>query len=210
LTGPDATNSHVLSFGKPTGQSEGNTVKNTVHMEFFGAVLHLRGTHVVQQPLVDKRQDVLCWNGEIFGGIDVAADENDTQMLMRELEQINEIEDDWSDSQVLDVLQRIEGPYSIVYWQASTSRLWFARDCLGRRSLLWHKPASAQDNFYLSSVSSTADVNFWEEVPANGIYCIHMDRLIQDHGVSDVRIKKIIVPHAIMLAAKNTCSFPKV
>ncbi|KAJ2960335.1 hypothetical protein NQZ79_g4310 [Umbelopsis isabellina] len=179
---PDATNSHVLSFSNPTGHNEESAVENTVRMEFFGAVLHLRGVHVVQQPLVDKRQDVLCWNGEIFGGIDVAADENDTQMLMRELEQINEIEDDWSDSQVLDVLQRIEGPYSIVYWQASTSRLWFARDCLGRRSLLWHKPTSAEDNFYLSSISSTADVGFWEEVPANGIYCIHMDRLIQDNG----------------------------
>lgn len=162
-------------------------------MEFFGAVLHLRGVNVVQQPLVDKRQDVLCWNGEIFGGIDVAADENDTQMLMRELEQINEIEDDWSDSQVLDVLQRIEGPYSIVYWQASTSRLWFARDCLGRRSLLWHKPTSAEDNFYLSSISCTADVGFWEEVPANGIYCIHMDRLIQGSGTDNVSHQEMVI-----------------
>lgn len=120
------------------------------------------------------------------------ADENDTQMLMRELEQINEIEDDWSDSQVLDVLQRIEGPYSIVFWQASTSRLWFARDCLGRRSLLWHNPTSDLDNFYLSSVASTAastaETDFWEEVPANGIYCIHVDKLVTSSGISAVWI----------------------
>ncbi|GAB5586427.1 Asparagine synthetase domain-containing protein 1 [Umbelopsis nana] len=161
---------------------------NELTMQFFGAVLHLRGPQTVPQPLVDKRQDVLCWNGEIFGGIEVDADENDTQMLMRELEQINEIEDDWSDSQVLDVLQRIEGPYSIVFWQASTSRLWFARDCLGRRSLLWHNPTSDLDNFYLSSVASTAastaETDFWEEVPANGIYCIHVDKLVTSSGIS--------------------------
>lgn len=123
----------------------------------------------------------------------VDADENDTQMLMRELEQINEIEDDWSDSQVLDVLQRIEGPYSIVFWQASTSRLWFARDCLGRRSLLWHKPTGDEDGFYLSSVSSTIETAFWEEVPANGIYCIHIDKLIQASGISKVRLHYVLL-----------------
>jgi asparagine synthetase B (glutamine-hydrolysing) len=122
----------------------------------------------------------------------VKPDENDTQMLMRELEQINEIEDDWSDSQVLDVLQRIEGPYSIVFWQASTSRIWFARDCLGRRSLLWHKPVSDDDSFYLSSVSSTPETtaanDFWKEVPADGVYCIHVDKLIRSSGTSFVSL----------------------
>jgi len=111
-------------------------------------------------------------------------------MLMRELEQINEIEDDWSDSQVLDVLQRIEGPYSIVFWQASTCRLWFARDCLGRRSLLWHKPTDEDDSFYLSSVSSSPNVTengtFWEEVPADGVYCVHIDKLVGSSGANTV------------------------
>lgn len=134
----------------------------------------------------------------------VDADENDTQMLMRELEQINEIEDDWSDSQVLDVLQRIEGPYSIVFWQASTSRLWFARDCLGRRSLLWHKPTGDEDGFYLSSVSSTIETGFWEEVPANGIYCIHIDKLIQASGISKVCM------HYVVLHCNNLRSHPSV
>jgi asparagine synthetase B (glutamine-hydrolysing) len=41
-------------------------------MVFFGAVLHLRGKENVPQPLVDERKDVLCWNGEIFGGIEVS------------------------------------------------------------------------------------------------------------------------------------------
>lgn len=45
---------------------------NELTMQFFGAVLHLRGPQTVPQPLVDKRQDVLCWNGEIFGGIEVS------------------------------------------------------------------------------------------------------------------------------------------
>ncbi|KAI8579058.1 hypothetical protein K450DRAFT_243652 [Umbelopsis ramanniana AG] len=181
--GPDAQNSHSVPIGQ-------DSTGNEVQMVFFGAVLHLRGKENVPQPLVDERKDVLCWNGEIFGGIEVKPEENDTQMLMRELEQINEIEDDWSDSQVLDVLQRIEGPYSIVFWQASTARLWFARDCLGRRSLLWHKPTEFDDSFYLSSVSSSPNItengNFWEEVPADGVYCIHIDKLIGSSGTNSI------------------------
>src|ERR1044071_5081549 len=43
-----------------------------IDLKFFGAVLHLRGTSVIKQPLIrDDEQDVLLWNGEIFGGIEV-------------------------------------------------------------------------------------------------------------------------------------------
>ena len=37
-------------------------------MRFGASVLHLRGPHVQLQPLTHPRGDILCWNGEIFGG----------------------------------------------------------------------------------------------------------------------------------------------
>jgi asparagine synthetase B (glutamine-hydrolysing) len=34
-------------------------------------VLALRGRQVVQQPLQDDDGNVLVWNGEVFGGVEV-------------------------------------------------------------------------------------------------------------------------------------------
>lgn len=43
-------------------------------LQFFSTVLHLRGPEVVPQPRFNPTTgDVLCWNGEIFGGIQVKA-----------------------------------------------------------------------------------------------------------------------------------------
>jgi len=35
--------------------------------------LHLRGDVMAPQPAVNDDGDVLCWNGEVFGGLDVPA-----------------------------------------------------------------------------------------------------------------------------------------
>jgi len=50
----------------------GEEVINCEHVElrFRAHVLHLRG-ELTKQPLKDKRGNILCWNGEIFGGIEV-------------------------------------------------------------------------------------------------------------------------------------------
>lgn len=41
-------------------------------LQFFSTVLHLRGPEVVPQPRFNPDTgNVLCWNGEIFGGIQV-------------------------------------------------------------------------------------------------------------------------------------------
>ena len=37
----------------------------------IGSILHMRGETVVAQPIEDKEGNILLWNGEIFGGIDV-------------------------------------------------------------------------------------------------------------------------------------------
>ncbi|KAI7892225.1 asparagine synthase-domain-containing protein [Mucor mucedo] len=134
-------------------------------LQFFSTVLHLRGPEVVPQPRFNPATgDVLCWNGEIFGGVQVGFGQNDTEVLMAQLEKAE------SEVELLSLFSTIEGPFAFVFYKAATNKVWFARDCLGRRSLLWQK--SETHAFMLSSVAK-ADQE-WEEVPAHGIYCIDL------------------------------------
>jgi len=64
--GPDSCETHQLTI-KPRIPDNVDSLVLT----FFGSVLHLRGQNVTRQPLVNKEGDVLLWNGEIFGGIEV-------------------------------------------------------------------------------------------------------------------------------------------
>lgn len=63
------------------------------------SVLGLRGG-VTAQPLVGRR-GALGWNGQVFSGLDVGIEENDTRKIFNRLE---EGED------VLEVLGEVEGP----------------------------------------------------------------------------------------------------
>ncbi|CAI2174150.1 8408_t:CDS:10 [Funneliformis geosporum] len=148
-----------------------------INLIFYGAALHLRGPTVNKQPLIDNdEQDVLLWNGEIFNGIEVPPGENDTKYLFAALKESHKVENDKDQNDViLEILQKIEGPYAIVYWQNSRRKLWFGRDCLGRRSLLWHLPSEGDDNFILTSVGcnisraseASSSSSYFTEVPAN-------------------------------------------
>ncbi|CDS05555.1 hypothetical protein LRAMOSA08083 [Lichtheimia ramosa] len=135
---------------------------------FFSSVLHLRGKSNVVQPLASKSTgDILCWNGEVFDGLPMSTEENDTQVLFGQLEEADDI---------LKVISRVEGPFAFVFWQQRTNTIWFGRDCLGRRSLLWRRTASS---LLICSTAqrwdSEQERSLWEEIPANGIYGIHLD-----------------------------------
>ncbi|RUS18397.1 hypothetical protein BC938DRAFT_475991 [Jimgerdemannia flammicorona] len=109
---------------------------------------------------------------------------------MRELE--GDDEACQNTDRILETLERIDGPYAIVFWQASAKKLWFGRDCLGRRSLLWHRPRSGDDSFMLTSVgalisaggNSEVQSPFFEELPANGIYCLDVGLMVREIGVN--------------------------
>ncbi|OAD02603.1 hypothetical protein MUCCIDRAFT_40611, partial [Mucor lusitanicus CBS 277.49] len=164
--GPDSQNLHQTHVCNCSNGS------NNLDLQFYSTVLHLRGSDVVPQPRCDPNTgNTLCWNGEIFGGIDVTFGENDTQVLMDTLEKAS------TETEILSALQSIEGPFAFVYYRASTKKVYFGRDCLGRRSLLWLR--SETRAFMLSSVGKAKthqdDVDGWEEVPANGFYCIDLN-----------------------------------
>ncbi|KAK9767775.1 hypothetical protein K7432_002158 [Basidiobolus ranarum] len=154
----------------PDSQSLVTQTLNEVALHWYGAVLHLRGEYNVPQPIVES-ENVLCWNGEIFNGLEVPVDSNDTEILSKKL---NETE--LNNERVLEVFSQVQGPYGFFYFEKSKEKLWFGRDCLGRRSLLWHLPKHSEDSFVLSSVGpeNQCPEGYWEEVPAKGIYCLDM------------------------------------
>ena len=90
--------------------------------ELIGAVLHMRGKETVPQPLLSETGDALLWNGEVFSGQDVGTwndgngeigvEENDTQAVFHAFQE---------ESDVMKVLQRIEGPFAFVYYRVSVS-----------------------------------------------------------------------------------------
>ncbi|CEG39945.1 low quality protein: asparagine synthetase domain-containing protein 1-like [Plasmopara halstedii] len=115
------------------------------------AVLHLRGHELTCQPIIDTCNNILCWNGEVFG-MDEIKDEdkwdpmhdNDTilisEMLQAAAEKLTSeatLRNETSDP-VVDVLRRVRGPFAITWFHEATKRIYFAHDRFGRRSLLYN------------------------------------------------------------------------
>lgn len=144
--------------------------KSSVHYQclFSGHVLHLRGDLTVQ-PVEDEGGNVLLWNGEVFGGVKVEAEENDTQVMFRFLSACK------TDSDIISLFSEVQGPWSFIYYQASSHCLWFGRDFFGRRSLLWQF-SDSDKSFCLSSVGApiSGGIHLWQEVPASGIFRIDL------------------------------------
>lgn len=62
--------------------------------------------------------------------------------------------------------------------QSASKRLFFARDPLGRRSLLIHKPTPQQPYFLLASVSAGSDPGYtMKELSTEHIYSLDLQRL---------------------------------
>uniref|UniRef100_A0A3Q1GGE8 Asparagine synthetase domain-containing protein 1 n=1 Tax=Acanthochromis polyacanthus TaxID=80966 RepID=A0A3Q1GGE8_9TELE len=136
---------------------------------FSAHVLHMRGL-LTPQPAQDSAGNILLWNGEIFGGLPVRSEENDTAVISQQLSSCN------SPSEILAVLSAIQGPWGFVYYQKEGEYLWFGRDFFGRRSLLWKFDAEVSA-LTLTSVAahvSEPDQCNWQEVPAASVYRIDL------------------------------------
>ncbi|CAL8266251.1 unnamed protein product [Lota lota] len=136
---------------------------------FSAHVLHMRGA-LTPQPVRDAGGNVLLWNGEIFGGIAVAPEENDTRVMASQLSACD------TPAELLSVVSRVRGPWAFVYYQQAQHCLWFGRDFFGRRSLLWQFDAAAEA-LTLTSVGgacSPTGADPWLEVPAAGVYRVDL------------------------------------
>lgn len=142
------------------------SVTDDVNALFYGTLLHFRGCFT-PQPLQSSTGNILLWNGEIFGGIEVGEEENDGLKLLELLDK-SEL-----DADVLTHISAIEGPWALIYWQRNRRKLWFGRDVFGRRSLLVHVLGDGE-GLGLSSVQ-LKQFESWREIPASGVFCLTME-----------------------------------
>ncbi|XP_024141826.1 asparagine synthetase domain-containing protein 1 [Oryzias melastigma] len=149
------------------------------HCSFSAHVLHMRGL-LTPQPFQDDAGNVLMWNGEVFGGISVMPEENDTAIICQKLSSCK------NSSETLALLSAIQGPWTFVYYQKAGDYLWFGRDFFGRRSLLWKYDAEI-GVFTLTSVAAGISIpgqSDWKEVPAVGVYKVDVKAAAQTGSVS--------------------------
>ncbi|TFK76894.1 hypothetical protein BDN72DRAFT_884541 [Pluteus cervinus] len=168
--GPDSQNSVHVSLSKDGVEHVDGDGQSSPRLSlgFFASELQLRGSSTVVQPhTLDG--DILCWNGEIFDGMEISADENDGARLFQSLCSLDD------PTRITEVFGGIEGPYAFVYYHKSTGRLFYARDPLGRRSLLIHKPTAQNPVLYIASVSAGGNLgDGFEEVLTESVHTIDL------------------------------------
>lgn len=99
---------------------------------------------------------------EIFGGLSVGQHDNDGRALFDRILKVGP-------ANIVAALEGIEGPYALVYYEVETQRLYFARDPLGRRSLLLHSPTVATPRLMLTSSAPSATAQ-WDEVSCEAVH----------------------------------------
>jgi len=186
--GPDSN--HTISRKGPSListslENESTTSATTLNPEqikhldltFHSTVLSLRGSSLTPQPIKDLSfGNILCWNGEAWriGDKRLEYGESDTDVIFELLQNASRqsrVDDD--QHKVIQAIMTIQGPFAFVYYDSETGRVYFGRDCIGRRSLLYKTEGSS---FILSSVGDGSAG--WEEVPADGIYVLDLCRVI--------------------------------
>ncbi|GAA5833927.1 hypothetical protein JCM3766R1_002474 [Sporobolomyces carnicolor] len=157
-----------------------------LELRFHATVLHLRGHQVTRQPFQDALTgDIMCWNGEIFDSpsLPVGTDENDGEKLFNLIRTVG----------FLEAMRRLDGPHAFVYYSRSEGKVYFARDCLGRRSLLKRTRASEGDLVLTSTApppQTDVDVqgDAWAEVGCEGIWELDLATMVAQGQESALKL----------------------
>lgn len=181
----------VLYARGPDEQGVARRYTDAHELCFWTTVLQLRGKNNVCVPLESESGSLLAFNGQIFDGIDVESDENDAERLLQELEKTEP-------EQVPQLLSKLRGPWSLVYWNKENNVVWIARDLLGRRSLLIHRPDEQDPRLLCTSVMprhgngsctpASPTRSYWEELPT-GIYRCDIDSSNMENWRADPLVR---------------------
>lgn len=186
--GPDSVGQHQFTV-VPSDCVEENPALWT-YATFWSTVLSLRGSTVVKQPLEDAAtRSILCWNGEAWSIDGEIVTGNDSQVVFSKLLKACSGSAEISARAIIAVLSSIRGPFALVFYDGVHQRLYYGRDCLGRRSLL--SKYTSDGSLLLSSVSSTIAGESWSEVEANGIYFINLESSSNMNSL----VNPSLVPH---------------
>ncbi|KAL0260574.1 hypothetical protein SLS55_004263 [Diplodia seriata] len=187
---------------------------DAVHAVFRSTVLALRGSSVVAQPLLDAASgSILCWNGEAWEIDQEPVTGNDSHAVLDLFRDACGRSPPNSAAAVVDCISRIRGPYAFVFYDAVGRRLFYGRDCLGRRSLL--QSINDAGDFVLSSICDGHVSSSWREVEADGIYMVDLDSSTSTSfrvthipylypGVDGVESQALVLPYPPLNRAVST------
>ncbi|KAK2781154.1 hypothetical protein FQN53_000765 [Emmonsiellopsis sp. PD_33] len=193
--GPDSLQTHTCRLPTPEGNGQYDAGFHTpLYLTYISTVLSLRGDHIQVQPLVDSSsQSVLCWNGEAWKIQGNPVQGNDAervfQLFLAAIKPSTPSNPPISSSQttgefcdeplgnLVRALSAIAGPFSFVFYDGYRSRIFYGRDCLGRRALLsgW----DGEETFKISSVCDGTPSENFEEVTTDGIHMIDLTRIFE-------------------------------
>jgi len=140
-------------------------------ISFTASVLALRGGQVTAQPFKDPRSgSIFCWNGEAWRLDTEPVVGNDGRIVFDSLLEASSsrLSSAESVSAVLKRFRSISGPFAFVFLDRYHDMLYFGRDRLGRRSLLYNTNG-LPDSMEFSSSGDLRNGN-WKEVDADGVY----------------------------------------
>ncbi|KAJ5942351.1 hypothetical protein N7516_002519 [Penicillium verrucosum] len=169
--GPDSYKTHTAQ--KDIHAQDGVSPPLSYYLTFTSTVLALRGDHVYTQPLVDPRtQSVLCWNGEAWKIAGERVQGNDTERVFNLF--LQAVGSDQKDSveRMAEAIASLSGPFAFVFYDAVNSRLFYSRDCLGRRSLL--EGFDENGNLKICSICDSASMDCFKEVGTKGVCTIDL------------------------------------
>lgn len=151
-------------------------------LAFTSTVLALRGDHIAQQPFVDPQSgSVFCWNGEAWRIRQHTVTGNDGEALAGLLNDAVRQTLSEREGAILKVLRSIDGPFAFVFFDKPSSKIYFGRDRLGRRSLLIRENALG---LVLSSIADSSGPE-WTEVEADGVYVLDLGSRRSQHTVDE-------------------------
>uniref|UniRef100_A0AAG5DPB5 Glutamine amidotransferase type-2 domain-containing protein n=1 Tax=Anopheles atroparvus TaxID=41427 RepID=A0AAG5DPB5_ANOAO len=136
---------------------------------FFGSVLWHQGSTLCKQPLETDRT-ILLFNGDIFQRRD-GAEESDTLWLLRSIESCQDA------NELCQLFRHLQGPFSVIFLRKQENRIFFARDAMGRNSLLFGRTRDEHGNWFITSVGGNVPGATVHELPPCGLYYIDLERL---------------------------------
>lgn len=144
----------------PTSCDEVVVEAGSKRLKFLSSVLSLR-LPFTKQPIHDSSGDILQFNGELYNP---EVENNDTAFFLDRLQK----------NGVLPTLQSLRGEYAFVYYEKQAQKIWLARDCIGRRSLLY-----SVDNgqLFITSIPPTVPVKDLQEVPGGKVLSFDLNHL---------------------------------
>ncbi|XP_037882925.1 asparagine synthetase domain-containing protein CG17486 [Glossina fuscipes] len=132
---------------------------------FAGFVLWHQGTEICFQPIVPDNI-ILLFNGDIFKtNSKELKNESDSDWLSTQLENCQ------SDKLLINFFKELEGPFSIIMYNKYSKDLYFARDSMGRNSLIVEKN---KEHLCILSVASLSNKNAIE-LPPLGIFKLNIE-----------------------------------